>query len=89
MFDRNTVVKIMNKVRAPKTTFEKVYGKIQKAIIQAAKNGCGQVSVETGGLERTARKEITRSLIDLGFRVKWHDINDYDDERIIITWEFV
>lgn len=89
MINRSTAVSIMQKSRTPKTIFDKMNTKIQKAIVQAAKNGCGRVSVETGGLERTVRKEITRSLIDLGFRVKWHDINDYDDERVIITWEFV
>ena len=89
MFDRNTAVRIMNKVRAPKTTFEKVYGKIQKAILQASKSGCGYTYVETGGLDSNVRKEITKALANLGYRVKWHDINDYDDERIKIVWEFV
>lgn len=66
-----------------------IYKKIiSKAIISAAKNGQGDVFVETNGeLSQADRNYITDTLVRNGLKVKWHDIGDYDDEKIHVMWE--
>lgn len=79
---------IMKDARKKPSTRE-IYKKIiSKAIISAAKNGRGEVFVETNGeLSQADRNYFTDTLVKNGLKVKWHDIGDYDDEKIHIMWE--
>ena len=80
---------IMEESRRKPSSLE-VYKKIIKnAIITAAKNGQGDVFVETNAeLNKEERKIISEILTNNGLRIKWHNINDDDDEKIHIMWEF-
>jgi hypothetical protein len=77
----------MELARRPKTHFDKILETTKKAIKCAANNGCGFVVVETGGLEYCERKQLNTILTELGYRFKWHNTGDYDDEKIRIMWE--
>ena len=86
--DLNTVRSIMEEARKTPSTLENYKNSIKKAILSSAKNGHGDVFVETNAeMSTDERKEISKSLTDNGFKIKWHDIGDCDDEKIHIMWE--
>ena len=86
--DLNTVRSIMEEARKTPSTLEKYKNIIKKAIMSSAKNGRGDVFVETNAeMSAVERKEISKSLLDNGFKIKWHNVGDYDDEKIHIMWE--
>lgn len=79
----------MNLARKPKTHLDKVIEQISKAIKVASRNGAGFVTIETNCLSNESRTYLNNLLKSLGYRFKWHDIGDYDDEKIRIMWEDV
>lgn len=79
---------IMDEARKMPSMFELYKKKIATAITDACKHSQGDVKVETNGeLTAKERNMINELLAAKNFKVKWHDIGDYDDEYVHIMWE--